>query len=52
MLDKTYRPKTLDKLYDNLFNLDATEIAMIRAQMSVRDGGRTHSLRSKFDEEQ
>lgn len=50
--DNSYRPNTLEHLYDELFKLDATEKTMIRAQMLARDGGRTHSRKSNCDVDQ
>ncbi len=42
LADEGYRPKTLDALMDELYRMDADEVAHLRALMITRDGGPTH----------
>jgi len=42
--DEGYRPKSLDKVYHNLYQLNDVEWGDLRGQMMARDGGATHGL--------
>jgi hypothetical protein len=43
--DPTYRPKTLDGVYDKLYRLTDDERGALRARIIARDGGPTHDLK-------
>ncbi|SHG79369.1 Uncharacterized protein, PA2063/DUF2235 family [Cognatiyoonia sediminum] len=43
-LDDEYRPKSLDQIYHELYDLSEAEWGDLRGQMIARDGGPTHDL--------